>query len=379
MWFEGPLPRLRTSEKWRRYPGDVLPMHVAEMDFPLAPAIARALHDAVDASDTGYAWPSDLPSIFASYARGQFDWTVSPGDVVIVNDIMGGITEALLSLTNPSDGVIIMPPVYPPFFETIGVAARRVVEVPLRHDDGRWSCDWTALETAMHDGSRAVLLCNPHNPVGRVFTREELEQLADLAAQHGALVISDEIHAPLLYPGHRHIPFATIAQDRGIDSVTLMSASKGWNIPGLKCAQMVAGSERVRERFSELPKDVRDRIGHFGVIATAAAYEHGGDWLRQALEQLRRNRELLAAELERNLPNVGYRMPEATYLAWLDCRALSLGADPARHFLEHGRVSLGHGTDFGAAGSGFARFNFATSPAAIAEGVARMKRSLTLT
>jgi cysteine-S-conjugate beta-lyase len=367
--------RERSSEKWRKYPDDVLPLFVAEMDYALAPEIARALHDAIDRSDTGYARPPKLREIFVRYAKRYFDWAVAPEHVVIVNDVMGGVTETLRSLTQPGDGVAVMPPVYPPFFEIVATAERRIVEVPLLYED-HYAIDWKTLETAFSRDVRSLLLCHPHNPVGRVFSRHELEQIAFLAQRHGVFVISDEIHAPLVYPGIQHVPFAAVAEPLGIDFVTLMSASKGWNIAGLKCAQMIAGSELVHERFRQLPADVTDRIGHLGVVATAAAYEHGERWLRDTLTLLDENRQLVATLLAKHLPHVGYRMPEATYLAWLDCRALELGDDPAQAFLERGRVALSHGPDFGVPGRGFARLNFATSSDIVTEAIIRMARTV---
>jgi len=365
----------RSSEKWRKYPEDVLPLFVAEMDYALAPEIARALHAAIDRSDTGYAWPHQLREIFTRYARRYFDWTVAAERVVIVNDVMGGVTETLRSLTQTGDGVAIMPPVYPPFFEIVSTAGRRIVEVPLLYED-HYAIDWGALEMAFARDARALLLCHPHNPVGRVFSRHELEQIATLAQRHGVLVISDEIHAPLVYSGAKHVPFAAVAEPLGIDVVTLMSASKGWNIAGLKCAQMIAGSRRVHERFRQLPADVTDRIGHLGVIATAAAYEHGQGWLRDTLTLLDENRQLVATLLAKQLPQIGYRLPEATYLAWLDCRALDLGDDPAQAFIDRGRVALSHGPDFGVPGRGFARLNFATSSDIVTEAIVRMARTV---
>lgn len=358
----------RTSEKWRTFPPDVLPMFVAEMDYALAPPIARALHAAIDRSDTGYAWPKALRDVFPGYAARAFGWDLRPEYVFTVNDVMGGITEALRALTSPGDGIVIMPPVYPPFFEIIRAAGRRVVEAPLCADRD-WAMDTDAIERALRDGARVVLLCNPHNPVGRVFTEAELHALADLAALYDALVISDEIHAQLLYPGFTHVPFERVASPLGVESVVLMSASKGWNIPGLKCAQMIAGSERTRAAFTALPKDVSNRVGHLGVIATIAAYEEGDAWLRETLALLDANRTRIA----RALPDVGYRIPDATYLAWLDFRETPLGDEPARALVSDAKVALTRGRAFGEQGRGYARLNFATSPDVLDDALARIR------
>ncbi len=368
--------RRRTSEKWRKYPPDVLPLFVAEMDCALAPEVALALHDAIDRSDTGYAWPQPLRGTFARYVRSTFRWDVRPERVFAVHDVMGGVTEVLHLLTEPGEGVVIMPPVYPPFFEIVATAKRRVVEVPLIEGE-RWSIDWGGLEAAFRREAKTLLLCNPHNPVGRVFERDELQRVAELARRYGTVIISDEIHSQLVYSGSTHVPFVTVSEPLGVDAVTLMSASKGWNVAGLKCAQMVAGSERVREAFERLPRDVKDRIGHLGVIATIAAYEHGGEWMRSTLSRLDENRRLFESLVATQLPRIRYRVPDATFLAWLDCRAEDLGDDPARTFLERGRVALASGSDFGAAGRGFARLSFGTTPEILTEAVARMRASLT--
>jgi cystathionine beta-lyase len=372
--LSGAALRDRTSEKWRKYPADVLPLFVAEMDYALAPEVATALHQAIDRSDTGYAWPQPLREAFARYANASFGWTVALERVVVVNDVMGGVTETLHSLTNAGDGIVIMPPVYPPFFEIIATTQRRVVEIPLLNHE-RWTIDWDGLEAAFSAGAKALLLCHPHNPVGRVFDLDELQRIAELARHYGVLIISDEIHAPLAYSGARHVPFVTVSEPLGVDAVTLMSASKAWNLAGLKCAQMVAGSERVHEKFKQLPRDVKDRVGHLGVIATIAAYEHGREWMRATLATLDENRQLLNSLLAEQLPDIRYRVPDATFLAWLDCRALKLGDDPTQVFLARGKVALAPGPDFGAAGRGFARLSFGTTRDLLIEAVARMRAS----
>jgi cysteine-S-conjugate beta-lyase len=367
--------RARRSEKWQKYSRDVLPLFVAEMDVALAPEIRDELRAAIERSDTGYAWPRPLRETFVRYAKARFDWDLSPRDVTVVNDVMGGIAEALRSLTQRGDGVVIMPPVYPPFFEIIANTERRVVEVPLLRESD-WSIDAGALESALASRAQALLLCHPHNPVGRVWSENDLHVVAALAQRYGTLVISDEIHAPLVYAGAAHVPFALVAKPFGIDSVTLMSASKGWNIAGLKCAQMIAGSESVRRGFGALPRDVRDRIGHLGVIATIAAYDRGCEWMDETLASLDAGRALLTGLLAEHLPAVRYRPPQATYLAWLDFGNYGLGDDPAQALLERAKVALAHGPDFGRAGRGFARLNFATSREIVAEAVERIAAAL---
>jgi len=357
--------RTRRSSKWVEYPADVLPAFVAEMDVALAPAVRAALVASIDRGDTGYAEPGGLFESFAAFARRRFGWAPDPSRMALVPDVMNGIVELLRHLTDPSDAVVITPPVYPPFFEGIPEAGRRVVEVPLAAGE----LDLDGLEAAFAGGARAFLLCNPHNPTGRVLERARLEQVAALAERHGVLVIADEIHAPLTLAGARHTPFAALGECR---AVVLASASKAFNLAGLKCAIAVAGSQQVADELARLPGELRYRAGILGVIGSQAAFDSGDEWLDELLATLDANRRLLGELLSAQLPQIAYRPPDASFLAWLDCRALGLGDDPAATFLERGRVALVSGPDFGARGRGFARLNIGCSGELIGEAVARM-------
>jgi cystathionine beta-lyase len=343
----------------------VLPAFVAEMDVALAPPVRDALVEAIELGDLGYAEPGGVFESFASFAQRRLGWAPDPARMRLVPDVMAGIVEVLRVLTEPGDGVVITPPVYPPFFEGIPEAGRRVVEAPLA--DGELDVD--ALDAAFAAGARAFLLCNPHNPTGRVLERGRLEGVAALAARHGALVISDEIHAPLTLPGAVHTPFAALGDSR---SVVLASASKAFNFAGLKCAILVAGSDGVARELDRLPDELRYRAGLLGVIGSQAAFEHGDAWLDDLLAALDANRRRLGALLGEHLPAIAYRPPEASFLAWLDCRGLGLGDDPAAAFLERGRVALLPGHDFGAQGRGFARLNIGTSDELLSEAVRRI-------
>ena len=366
------LLRARRSAKWTTYPADVLPAFVAEMDFALAPPIRARLAEAVEASDTGYPSPGPLGEAFAGFAAARFAWEVAPARVRAAPDVMTAVTELLRALTAPGDGVVVNPPIYPPFLSVTAELGRRVVEAPLRSSEGGFELDLDALEAAFADGARAYLLCHPHNPTGRSFRREELEVVASLSLRHGVVVISDEIHAPLTLPGATHVPYLSLgeAASRG---VAVAGASKAWNLAGLKCALIVSASEEMDARLEDgLSAHLRYHVGHLGVLASVAAFERGGAWLDALLAQLDRNRASLATLLRSALPGVVYVPPQAGYLAWLDCRGLDLGEDPAAVFLEHGRVALSPGPSFGGQGRGFARLNFATSPALLAEAVERM-------
>lgn len=369
--------RARRSMKWRAYPPDVLPSWVAEMDFPLAPPVKEALRAAVERDDCGYAAFDGLADAFAGYAKDRLAWSVDTSRVKVSADVMAGIGDALRVLTDPGDAVVVNPPVYPPFFSAVRDAERRLVEVAMLEDEaGRWELDLDGLERAFAAGARAWLLCNPHNPTGRVLSRTELEAAAALAVRYGVVVLADEIHAPLTLPGAVHTPYVSLGEEAAGDAVTFASASKAWNVAGLKCAVLVAGSERTRRRLAAIPKELSYRTGHLGVIAAIAAFTEGGEWLDAVCAHVDRNRGLLPGLLAEHLPGVRCSAPEASYLAWLDCRGLGLGDDPAAAFLERGRVALSAGLDFGAPGAGFARLNMATSRALLNEAVTRMAAAL---
>ena len=371
----------RTSEKWAHYPHNVLPAFIAETDFSLSPAVHDALAAAVDAGDCGYAHPSNLGEVFSRFAARRFSWPVLADHVFVVPDVMAGVIESLRALSPPKSAVVINPPVYPPFFWTLANDERPIVEVPLLHDieSGRWSLDFAGLERAFSAGVGAFLLCSPHNPVGRVWTAEELGRVAELAARYRVHVVVDEIHAPLTLSGVTFVPYLTVARPE-LACVAVTSASKAWNIAGLKCALVVAGSapaaSTVRLHLETLRTEIHDRVGQFGVIASVAAFGDQSDWLDVLLAHLDRNRRLLADLLSRDMPTARYVLPEATFLAWIDCSKLGLGPDPAKHFLKAGRVALSRGLDFGAAGKSFVRLNFGTSSAILTEIVARMARAL---
>ncbi len=361
----------RRSLKWREYPPDVLPVWVAEMDTRLAPPIRAALAAAVERGDTGYAYRTDLADAFSEFAARRYGWRPDPAHMILVSDVLQAITEALRLVTGPGDGVVLDTPAYPAFLDHLRAIDRRVIEVPMAH--GR--IDLAGLERAFAGGARAYVLCNPHNPTGTVAEIETLYTIAELADRYGVRLVVDEIHAPLTYPGVVHVPFATLDAEAAARAFVAVSASKAWNLAGLKAALLVAAPDAVAD-LRRLPPELWVSVGIFGVIAGAAAFHHGEPWLEELLAGLDENRKLLAAELDRELPRIGYRPPDATYLAWLDCRALGLGDDPAAGFLERGRVALSPGTLFGAPGRGFARFNLATSAERIREAVARMTHAV---
>jgi cysteine-S-conjugate beta-lyase len=361
--------RERRSIKWRKFGPDVLPLFVAEMDTPLADPIAEALAAAVERGDTGYAHPGRLPEAFASFAARRYGWSPDPARMLVMPDVMRALAEILAVTSEPGDGVVINTPVYPPFFSVIDITGRRVVASPLaRGDDGRYALDLEALDRDLgRPDVRVYLLCNPHNPTGLVAGRDELAAIAGIAERHGVVVVADEIHAPLTYPGVSHTPFATVAGT----GIALASASKAWNLPGLKAALAVAAGDADWARLAAVPIEATFGTGLFGVISGEAAFTDGEPWLDALMAGLDDNRRRLADLLDRHLPGTRYVAPDATFLAWLDLSALGLGDDPAEKMLHHG-VALANGPAFGDPGRGFARLNFATSPELLTEALRRM-------
>lgn len=387
--FDIPLEvlRRRTSAKWREAPQDVLPLWVAEMDVMLAEPVARALHDAVALGDTGYAHGRVYQEALCDFAAARWGWSFPPARAALVPDVMRGVVELLRLVTAPGSAVVVTPPVYPPFYAFVEHMGRRVVEAPLS-PAGR--LDPASLEDALGAaagaGPAALLLANPHNPTGAVHSMDELQQVASLAGRFAVRVVADEIHAPLVLSGARFTPYLSVPGTA--DAFSLMSASKGWNLAGVKAAVVVAGEEAAGD-LARMPEEVSHGPSHLGVVAHTAALRHGGDWLDDVLAALDRNRSLLGDLLLRYLPDIRWRPPEGTYLAWLDCRGLAVdgeaagghgdtpgqvraGRGPAAAFLDEGRVLLSPGSAFGPGGEGFVRLNFAASSVTLTDAVRRM-------
>ena len=371
-----PALQARTSFKWRTYPPDVLPAFVAEMDFDPAAEIKDAIRARLVAGDLGYPHVGELGEAFADYAAARLGWSPDPGLVFAIPDVMTGIAEVITAITEPGAGVVINPPVYAPFFFRLELAGRRIVEAPLAAgENGSYDLDLDALDQALSlPGTGAYLLCNPHNPLGRVWSAEQLIEVAEVCDRRGVPVLVDEIHAPLVLSGARHVPFHTIDHPAARRAVVFTSASKGWNIPGLKCGIAVAGDQAaagvLTARWEAL------LASHIGLHATVAALRLARLWLDTAVAQIEANTGLLTDLLAKHLPAVRYRPPQASFLAWIDCHELGLGPDPAAAFLNAGRVALTPGPDFGRQGQGFARLNIGTSPELITEAVRRMAAAL---
>lgn len=361
--------RRKTSVKWRQYPADVLPLWIAEMDTLPAPGVARELARISRDGDLGYPVPRPYHEAVAEFyaATGA---EVDLERVRSVADVMSGMRHVVTAMTSPGDPVYITVPVYPPFHAVVDELGRRLVRVPLG-PEGR--LDPAALDEAFgRDGRGALMLANPHNPTGVVPTPAELRAVAEVADRHGVGVVCDEVHAPLVLPGVRFTPALSLPETQGW--VTVFSAAKGWNLAGVKAAVVIGGTASD-EVMAALPGGLEYTTSHVAVRLHTAALHEDRPWLADLVADLDANRTLLADLLRAHLPQVVWQPVEATYLAWLDCRALDLPTDPAAHFRTAARVALSPGIPFGA-GEGFARLNFATSPRILTEAVERMAASV---
>lgn len=353
--------RARGGVKWTYPESDVLAAWVAETDLAIAPAVTEALREAVERGDVGYP-PLDhrtgVPDALADYAEQQWGWSVDPARVVLVGDVMAGVLLALRTLCD--EGAVIVPtPTYPPFLDVVPLAGRELVTIPLDPDAPDAALDLDRIGAALAAGARTVLLCNPHNPWGRAFRRDELEGLRDVVTRHGARVVSDDIHAPLVLPGATHVPYASL-EGAAEHVTTVLSASKAWNVPGLKCAQVVTGTKADTKRLRDIPHVANHGLSTLGAAANVAAYRHGQPWLDAFVGRLAANRDLFDNLVRRELPQARQRRLEATYLAWLDVRDYGW-ADPAAAALARGRVLVNDGRAFGPGGEGHIRVNLATS------------------
>lgn len=379
--------RRRRGVKWTRYGPDVLPAWVADMDFPMAEPIRAGLARMMEANDLGYSakFPeSGAPEAFAAFAARRFPgWEVSPGRMTALADVVQGIYLALEALTRPGDGVCTLTPVYPPFLQAVAETGRRLDRCTMVRGRERYEIDFDALEAAIDERTRLLLLCTPHNPLGRVFERTELEALARIAVERDLVVVADEIHADLVYPAdgggapaRRHIPFETLGPEVAERTVTMTSATKSFNIAGLRCALAIFGSERLARRFDAWPERIRGAVNGFGLEASRIAWTECDEWLDALLAYLEANRDHLYAFVRERLPGVEMRLPEATYLGWLDCRELGLGSDPYTWFLDRALVGFNDGRDFGDGGEGHVRINFATPRGVLAQVLERMEEGL---
>jgi len=370
--------RAHKSEKWRSFPNDVLPLPVAEMDFPVAEPIRDALRELINTSDLGYLGPiPEMGLAFKSFAMNTWGWNVDPAQVRIAADVGVGVVEVLRVISKPGDKILINSPVYNNFWTWCVETHLEQVDVPFTHSDveengSHWIIDWASIEKAYASGIKAHLICNPHNPLGRVYTKDELSRLIDLAKKNNVIIISDEIHAPLMYSEQKFTPFLTISESAREVGITITAASKGWNIAGLKCAIIVTENEAMHEKMNAIAPATHYRASLLGAFATVAAFEKGTPWLTDLMISLDQNRKLVADLIAEHAPKIGYDIPHCSYLAWLDLSAFNLGENPAATMVEKAKVALVPGVKFGPDSTQFVRLNFATSPEIIEEAFNRL-------
>ena len=377
--FDEHALRQRQGEKWHHYPEDVLAAWVADMDYVVAAPIRDAVSARVAVADFGYPLSprkTGLPDLFVERVRARFDWTIEPGDVAILSDVVQGLYIALETFCGHGDGAVIQTPIYPPFLRAAKETGRQAVCCPLVPGESHYEIDFDALEARISDSTRLFMLCNPHNPSGRAFTRAELVRIGELACRHDLVIVSDEIHADLLLDDRRHIPIASIDQAIGERTITLMSASKAFNIAGMRMAFAHIGNAALRKRFSRVHPHMRGGTNTLSIAAVRAAWTDGQPWLDDVLVQLRRNRDRVAAFVAEQWPRAQHYPPEATYLAWLDMSAYRLEPDPQTFFLEQARVALNDGRTFGPEGEGHVRLNFATSEELLERILERLAQAL---
>jgi cystathionine beta-lyase len=376
--FDIPTLRARRTNKWHKFPEDVLPAWVADMDFGVAPPIAAALQRLTDNQEYGYAAREGvLAAAFARRMQNRFGWQVDPANAVALGDLVQASFSSVMAFSEPGDAVVLQLPSYPPFMAAIKDTGRRLIANPMRDTGTRWVLDLAAYDAAPDPRARVLIFCHPQNPTGRAYSRAELEEVADFAIRHDLVVVSDEIHADIVYPGKTHIPLASLSPEIAARTITITSATKSFNIPALRCAVMYFGTPDLKARFfARIPSRLLGSPGVTGLDATVAAWDDGQPWLDEIMAQLQANRDWLAQTIGAELPGVTMRLPEATYLAWLDFSALDLPCSAGQFFLDRARVGLNFGETFGPDYASFARLNFASPAPVLRQIVGRMAEAV---
>lgn len=373
--FDTPITRTGTSSlKWDKYAGrDVLPLWVADMDFAVPPAVLDALHARVDHGIFGYTRaPQSTGAAVVDYLQRRYNWQIKPDWIVWLPGLVPGINLACRAVAAPGDTVHTFTPVYPPFLSAPGLNQQSLVALPLQESASGWHIDFAALEKSLTPQSKLLILCHPHNPIGRIWQRDELEQLAAIAERHNLTVVSDEIHCDLLLEQDaKHTPFAAVSDAAAARAITLMAPSKTYNVPGLACAFAIIPNPTLRHAYQRAMRGIMPEINLLGFVATEAAFKHGEDWLATLLDYLRGNCEQVMAELD-GVGGLKVTRPQATYLAWIDCRAA--GIDHPQRFFEDAGVGLSDGADFGL--PGFVRLNFGCPRAILDIALTRMRHAL---
>jgi cystathionine beta-lyase len=378
--FDRVIDRQQTeSNKWHKYPADVLPLWVADMDFRSPEPVIRALHERVEHGVFGYGTEQpEFYEVFLERLLKRYGWRVAPEAILVIPGVIPGFNLAARAFTSSGDGLLLQTPMYPPIRRVPANVGLSSDEAELtRQHDGRYTIDFDRFEAAIGPRTRMFLLCNPHNPVGRVYQRDELARMAEICLRRGLLICADEIHGDLTFSGQRHIPIASLDPEVEARTITLMAPTKTFNLPGLKCSVAIIPNRNLREKFVAAQLDLVRAVNILGYTATLAAYREGQPWLDELLRYLEANRDFVVDYVRSKLPGVGTAPPEATYLAWLDCRdAMLPDDDPYTFFLDTARVALNDGKTFGRGGAGFVRLNFASPRVILTEALDRMRHAL---
>jgi len=366
------------SSKWNRYDKDVLPMWVADMDFRCPPPVIQALHERVDHGMFGYGRPpQELRDVIVERLQRLYGWSIEPGDLVFLPGVVTGFNLVCHALALPGDGILVQTPVYFPMLHAAAGARMCNHEMELtRRPDGQYEIDFDLLERTITSRTRVFMLCNPHNPVGRVFRRDELERLAEICLRHNVLICSDEIHCDLILPGSHHLPIASLAPEIAEKTITLIAPSKTFNVPGLQCSMAIVQNPEMREKLTNTHRGLVHGVNILGATAALAAYRDGQPWLEEVLSYLDANLSYLLEFVEDNLPGISMSRAEGTYLAWLSCHQAGIPGNPHEFFLQRARVALNDGAPFGQGGEGFVRLNFGCPSSMLTEALERMAEAL---
>ena len=365
------------SIKWQKYGNDVIPLWVADMDFVCAGPIIKALHERVDHGIFGYGGPSEeLKSVIRDRLKRLYGWDVPTEHIILVPGVVTSLNLAFQLFADPGESVLVQPPVYSHFITDPIYRGRTLIDVPLAKKGDTYEIDFDAFEEAITARTRIHVLCNPHNPVGRVFRADELKRLAGICLRHNILICADEIHCDLLYPGYRHVPIATLDDEVAQHTITLMSPSKTFNLPGLSCSFAIISNDHLRETWIKGSTGLIHHVNIMGLTAALAGFRDGQEWLDQCLSYLKGNRDLLNEYVRERLPSISMTRMEGTYLAWLDCRQSGIRGNPFHFFLEGSRVALNDGAGYGKGGEGFVRLNLACSRKLLIDALERMAGAL---
>jgi len=370
--------RASDSDKWHYYGENVLPLWVADMDFPSPKPVIRALRERVEHGVFGYPTePPELRPILVERFQRLYGWQVDPRALIFLPGVIAGFNQATHAVTTPGDGVLAQTPVYSPILRAPGNASCTLDEMELtRQPDGSYAVDFDSFEAAITERTRIFILCNPHNPVGRVFRRDELERMAEICLKHNLVICSDEIHCDLLFSGQRHLPIASLSPEIEAHTITLMAPTKTYNVAGIHASVAIIPDPELREQFRAAQAGLVPHPGTMGYTTMLAAYRDGQPWLDAVLRYLEANRDLLVEYVNMRLPGITTHWPEGTYLAWLDCRQAGIPGNPHKFFLEQAQVAMNDGATYGRGGEGFVRLNFACPRSTLSQALEQMRQAL---